>query len=157
MHPPEVPGARPDPRRCRSHQPGAARLPRPVRRQTCTERHRRMRPVILGRSKRANVWTARTCRRGRTSSMDVKPLAGQAALITGGGGGIGQASAAWLARDGAAVVIMGRTEATLLDARRAIHSFAGNDAVVEVVVGDALDENQVRQAFQRAAGLADRL
>ena len=42
-----------------------------------------------------------------------KPLGGQAALITGGGGGIGGASAAWLARDGAAVVIMGRTEATL--------------------------------------------
>ena len=29
--------------------------------------------------------------------MDDKPLAGQAALITGGGGGIGRASAAWLA------------------------------------------------------------
>ena len=29
--------------------------------------------------------------------MDEKPLAGQAAVITGGGGGIGEASAAWLA------------------------------------------------------------
>ena len=45
--------------------------------------------------------------------MAEKPLAGQAALVTGGGGGIGSASAAWLARDGAAVLIMGRTESTL--------------------------------------------
>jgi NAD(P)-dependent dehydrogenase (short-subunit alcohol dehydrogenase family) len=89
--------------------------------------------------------------------MDDKPLAGQAALITGGGGGIGRASAAWLARDGAAVVRMGRTAATLLDAKRAIHSFAGDDATVDVVIGDALDETQVRHAFQRAAALADRL
>lgn len=89
--------------------------------------------------------------------MNEKPLAGQAALITGGGGGIGQASAAWLARDGASVVIMGRTEATLLDAQRGIRSFAGDDAVVEVVVGDALDETELREAFQRAASLTDRL
>ncbi len=89
--------------------------------------------------------------------MDEKPLAGQAAVITGGGGGIGQASAAWLARDGAAVVIMGRTEATLLDAQREIQAFAGNDATVDIAVGDALDETQLRDAFRRAAGLADRL
>jgi NAD(P)-dependent dehydrogenase (short-subunit alcohol dehydrogenase family) len=89
--------------------------------------------------------------------MDDKPLAGQAALITGGGGGIGRASASWLARDGAAVAIMGRTEATLLDAKHAIHSFAGEDAAVEIVVGDALDETQVRHAFERAAALTDRL
>jgi NAD(P)-dependent dehydrogenase (short-subunit alcohol dehydrogenase family) len=89
--------------------------------------------------------------------MTDKPLAGQAALITGGGGGIGQASAAWLARDGAAVVIMGRTEATLLDARREIRAFAGDDAIVEAVVGDTLDEAQVRHAFERADALADRV
>jgi NAD(P)-dependent dehydrogenase (short-subunit alcohol dehydrogenase family) len=89
--------------------------------------------------------------------MDEKPLAGQAALVTGGGGGIGRASAAWLARDGAAVVIMGRTEATLLDAKREIRAVAGDDATVEIAVGDALDESHVRDAFQRAATLADRV
>jgi NAD(P)-dependent dehydrogenase (short-subunit alcohol dehydrogenase family) len=78
-------------------------------------------------------------------------------LITGGGGGIGRASAAWLARDGAAVAIMGRTEATLLDAKQSIHAFAGDDATVEVVIGDALDETQVHLGFQRAAALSDRL
>jgi NAD(P)-dependent dehydrogenase (short-subunit alcohol dehydrogenase family) len=89
--------------------------------------------------------------------MDDKPLAGQAALITGGGGGIGRASAAWLARDGAAVVIMGRTEATLVDAQREIAAFAGDDTTVEIVVGDALDERDVRHGFQRAAALAERV
>jgi len=86
-----------------------------------------------------------------------KPLAGQAALVTGGGGGIGSASAAWLARDGAAVLIMGRTESTLVDARREILDVAGADAVVEPFVGDALDQSQVRDAFRTAAALADRL
>jgi NAD(P)-dependent dehydrogenase (short-subunit alcohol dehydrogenase family) len=71
-----------------------------------------------------------------------KPLAGQAALVTGGGGGIGSACARWLARDGAAVVIMGRTESTLVDARREILDGAGADATVEAFV---------------AASLADRL
>jgi NAD(P)-dependent dehydrogenase (short-subunit alcohol dehydrogenase family) len=89
--------------------------------------------------------------------MEEGSLAGQAALVTGGGGGIGRASAAWLARDGASVVIMGRTEATLLDARREIHAFAGDDATVEIFVGDALDETEVRHAFQRAVALGDRL
>jgi NAD(P)-dependent dehydrogenase (short-subunit alcohol dehydrogenase family) len=86
-----------------------------------------------------------------------KPLAGQAALVTGGGGGIGSASAAWLARDGAAVVIMGRTEATLRDARREIVEFAGPDSTVEIHVGDTLDEADLRAAFGTAASLTDRL
>jgi NAD(P)-dependent dehydrogenase (short-subunit alcohol dehydrogenase family) len=85
-----------------------------------------------------------------------KPLAGQAALVTGGGGGIGSASAKWLARDGAAVVIMGRTESTLLDARREILDAAGAGATVETFVGDALDQDDVRDALRTAASLADR-
>jgi NAD(P)-dependent dehydrogenase (short-subunit alcohol dehydrogenase family) len=86
-----------------------------------------------------------------------KPLAGQAALVTGGGGGIGSASARWLARDGAAVVIMGRTESTLLDARREILDAAGAGATVETFVGDALDQDDVRDALRTAAALAERL
>jgi NAD(P)-dependent dehydrogenase (short-subunit alcohol dehydrogenase family) len=86
-----------------------------------------------------------------------KPLAGQAALVTGGGGGIGRASAAWLARDGAAVVIMGRTESTLVEARREILDAAGPDATVDWFAGDALDQSQVAEALGRAASLADRL
>src|SRR5919108_573191 len=60
-----------------------------------------------------------------------RALAGQAAFITGGGGGIGSGAATWLARDGAAVVIMGRTEATLVDAKQRIGAAAGDGAVVD--------------------------
>jgi NAD(P)-dependent dehydrogenase (short-subunit alcohol dehydrogenase family) len=86
-----------------------------------------------------------------------KPLAGMSALVTGGGGGIGGASAAWLARDGAAVMIMGRTEATLVKARDEILASAGTGATVEYTVGDALDEKALELAFVATAGLADRL
>jgi len=84
-------------------------------------------------------------------------LAGQAALITGGGGGIGGASAAWLARDGAAVLIMGRTEKTLVATKARIEEFAGPEAKVEYFVGDALDAGDLGEALAAAAALSDRL
>ena len=91
------------------------------------------------------------------TTSSTKPFAGQAAFITGGGGGIGAASAAWLARDGAAVVIMGRTESTLVKARAAILEVAGADATVTYVVGDALDPSAVEAGLRMAASLADRV
>jgi NAD(P)-dependent dehydrogenase (short-subunit alcohol dehydrogenase family) len=90
-------------------------------------------------------------------ARDLKPLVGQGALVTGGAGGIGSASATWLARDGAAVVIMGRTEATLAKARDAIAAAAGEDAKVEYLVGDALDPASVRAGLAAAESLGDRL
>jgi NAD(P)-dependent dehydrogenase (short-subunit alcohol dehydrogenase family) len=84
-------------------------------------------------------------------------LAGQAALITGGGGGIGGASAAWLARDGAAVMIMGRTEKTLVATKARIEEFAGPDAKVEYFVGDALNAGELGNALAAARALSDRL
>ena len=84
-------------------------------------------------------------------------LAGQAALVTGGGGGIGGASAAWLARDGAAVMIMGRTEKTLVATKARIQEFAGPGAKVEYFVGDALDAGDLGNALTAAAALSDRL
>ncbi|MBV8951540.1 MAG: SDR family NAD(P)-dependent oxidoreductase, partial [Actinobacteria bacterium] len=84
---------------------------------------------------------------------DKQVLSGQAAFITGGGGGIGSASALWLARDGAAVVIMGRTEATLAEAKRRIEEGAGPGATVEYVTGDALDRAAIEHGMKVAAGL----
>ena len=84
---------------------------------------------------------------------DQKVLSGQAAFVTGGGGGIGSASAAWLARDGAAVVIMGRTAATLVEAKRRIEEQAGPGASVEYVTGDALDPAAVEAGLKAAAAL----
>src|SRR5262245_56263799 len=82
-------------------------------------------------------------------------LHGQAALITGGGGGIGSACALRLASDGAAVVLVGRTLATLEAARQQITTEVG-DARIESFAGDALDEATLAAAFERARMLADR-
>ena len=82
---------------------------------------------------------------------------GQAEVVTGGGGGIGGASAEWLARDGAAVMIMGRTEATLKESKKRIEKAAGAGARIEYCVGDAVDESAVEAACAATAALADRL
>jgi NAD(P)-dependent dehydrogenase (short-subunit alcohol dehydrogenase family) len=84
-------------------------------------------------------------------------LEGQGVLITGGGGGLGSAAAAWLARDGAAVTIMGRTEATLVAAKDRIREVAGPEATVEHFVGDALDAEDVQGGLAAAEELAGRL
>jgi NAD(P)-dependent dehydrogenase (short-subunit alcohol dehydrogenase family) len=72
-------------------------------------------------------------------------LAGQSALVTGGGSGIGRACAAALAADGAAVVIAGRTEAKLAVAAEAI----GNGT--SYVVCDVTSEDDVAAAVAQAA------
>jgi NAD(P)-dependent dehydrogenase (short-subunit alcohol dehydrogenase family) len=84
-------------------------------------------------------------------------LAGMGALVTGGGGGLGGAIAARLAKDGAAVTIMGRTRATLTEAVGRILRSAGEHAAVHVAVGDALDPVAVAEAMQAAAAPAERL
>jgi len=86
-----------------------------------------------------------------------KPLSGISALVTGGGGGIGGGSAKWLARDGASVVIMGRTEATLAGKRDAILSELGPDAVVETYAGDAMNADDLSAALAYAESLTGKL
>lgn len=83
-------------------------------------------------------------------------LAGKTALVTGGSGGIGQACAEALLRDGAAVLLMGRREEKLADSQRALRE-AVPDARVECFAGDALDPDAVDAAVKRAHGLAGRL
>jgi NAD(P)-dependent dehydrogenase (short-subunit alcohol dehydrogenase family) len=89
--------------------------------------------------------------------MPGKPLEGMSALVTGGGGGIGGASATWLARDGAAVVIMGRTKETLEAKRGQILADAGPGANVQTFVGDAVDAGELSAAMAHAEGLTGRL
>lgn len=75
-----------------------------------------------------------------------RPLEGQGALITGGAGGFGSAIAARLAADGAAVTLMGRTEAALAEVARAVGDEVPDAPPVGWIVGDAADEDDVRRA-----------
>lgn len=83
-------------------------------------------------------------------------LDGKTALVTGASQSIGLASSKALARDGATVVIMGRREKALQEARTHILA-AHPKANVEMFVGDACIEDQLREALAVAHGLNNRL
>jgi NAD(P)-dependent dehydrogenase (short-subunit alcohol dehydrogenase family) len=77
-------------------------------------------------------------------------LAGKAALVTGGGSGIGLGSAQRLAADGAHITIAGRTKARLVDAVAQIEKVAADGATVQHAVCDVTVEDDVRAAVARA-------
>ncbi|WP_238366893.1 SDR family NAD(P)-dependent oxidoreductase [Mesobacterium pallidum] len=80
----------------------------------------------------------------------MKRLEGRPAIVTGAGSGIGRASAIRLASEGARVLLVGRTEATLAETRDIITA-AGD--VAELFVADAADETQMRAAVDRCIAL----
>lgn len=84
-------------------------------------------------------------------------IAGLTALVTGGGSGIGLASAARLAADGAHVTICGRTEEKLHKAVAEISSVAGEGGSVRSIVADVTIEEQVAAAVAFACEPTDRL
>jgi rhamnulose-1-phosphate aldolase/alcohol dehydrogenase len=79
-----------------------------------------------------------------------KPLAGRIALVTGGAGGIGAATAARLMADGACVMLADRDASGVEEVRAGFAKRFGND-VVRAVVCDVTDEGQVQAAFDAAA------
>ncbi len=83
-------------------------------------------------------------------------LAGRAALVTGGTSGIGLAAARRLARDGAAVMIVGR-DAGRLDAALASLRADVPGATLAGCVADVTDADAIAAAVDEAAGLASRL
>jgi rhamnulose-1-phosphate aldolase/alcohol dehydrogenase len=79
-----------------------------------------------------------------------KPLAGQVALVTGGAGGIGRATAARLLADGACVVLADIDEEALAAAEADLGKQAGSDFVRAVKL-DVTDEAAVIGGFAETA------
>ena len=78
-------------------------------------------------------------------------MEGMAALVTGGGSGIGLGCARRFAADGAHVTIAGRTEARLADAVAEIEQAAASGASVRYSVCDVTAEDDVVRAVAAAA------
>jgi NAD(P)-dependent dehydrogenase (short-subunit alcohol dehydrogenase family) len=81
-------------------------------------------------------------------------FAGKTALVTGGGSGIGRASALALAAEGALVTVAGRTAETLKETVRLIEATGGS---ARYVVADMTDESQVEKAVEAAVADVGRL
>jgi rhamnulose-1-phosphate aldolase/alcohol dehydrogenase len=79
-----------------------------------------------------------------------RPLVGKVALVTGGAGGIGAATAARLMAEGACVVLVDRDEAALNEVRTGFAKLYGKD-VIRSAVCDVTDEAQVSDAFSECA------
>lgn len=77
-------------------------------------------------------------------------LAGKAALITGGGSGIGLACARYLLRDGASVTLAGRTQARVDAAVEELRAEAPGGAEVHGVACDVASEDDVVAAVEAA-------
>jgi len=86
--------------------------------------------------------------------MMLRSLEGEVALVTGASRGIGRAVANRLAKQGADVVITGRTESDLREVEKEILS-SGRKALV--AVGDATNEMDVRSAVEGAVNKFGRI
>jgi NAD(P)-dependent dehydrogenase (short-subunit alcohol dehydrogenase family) len=79
-----------------------------------------------------------------------KPLAGRIALVTGGAGGIGAATAERLLAEGACVMLLDLDARVLEETAQKLQTQAGKDAVRSAVC-DVTEEDQVLAAFAACA------
>jgi NAD(P)-dependent dehydrogenase (short-subunit alcohol dehydrogenase family) len=87
-----------------------------------------------------------------------QPLRGMRSLITGGGGAIGGAAAVLLARDGAHVLLAGRTRSKLERvAERVVEAVGSGAGSCDLMEMDALDEDAVIDMTERAGGSEGRI
>jgi NAD(P)-dependent dehydrogenase (short-subunit alcohol dehydrogenase family) len=84
-------------------------------------------------------------------------IAGWSILVTGGGSGIGLATAERLASDGAHVTICGRTEQKLADATARISAVAADGVTARYVVADVTVEDQVAAAVATTKEVTGRI
>jgi citronellol/citronellal dehydrogenase len=85
---------------------------------------------------------------GLTPALAKDSFAGKAAIVAGAGSGIGRASAHWLARLGARVVLCGRSAEKLESARDALARCYGADAMVHPLT--IRDPDAVAALFEAA-------
>lgn len=87
------------------------------------------------------------------TSASSNSLAGQTALVTGGGSGIGLGCARELVRDGASVVLAARNVERLATAADELRGVAADGATVTTVACDVTDESSVEAACALAASI----
>src|SRR5688572_10618366 len=81
------------------------------------------------------------------------PLASRVAIVTGGGSSIGLACARLLVRDGANVVIVGRDEEKLAQARKELLATAPFEDHVHLMRADITVESEIEAVVRYAQGL----
>jgi NAD(P)-dependent dehydrogenase (short-subunit alcohol dehydrogenase family) len=93
-----------------------------------------------------------------TMTTEPAPLQGRTAVIAGGSGAIGSATARALVRDGAHVLIAGRTEARLAEIADRLDSEAkAAGGSIGYVVADGLKQRDLRKLVEAGVALTGRL
>jgi NAD(P)-dependent dehydrogenase (short-subunit alcohol dehydrogenase family) len=106
--------------------------------------------VLAPAARRCQDAPARDAVEEADMALQDRSLVGRSAVVTGGAGGIGRATAAILVDDGAHVVIAGRTEAKLRDVASGLEPrAAAAGGSIRWMVCDAVDEDQVAALVQR--------